>query len=137
MIASDLSEVTWGVAAVVLIAGLGALIARNKIDMVRLKAGPIEASVDMASIHQELKKVTETVKRIDDSTNHRREGEGTLADTAKDTKARVEVIEEEIKVMKRHQDHERRVLLWQNDMLARLVHHTGLPHTDPPVEETS
>lgn len=135
MIASQLSEVIWGGAAMLLIGGLGGLIMRNKIDMVRLKAGPIEASVDMASVHKELKKVVEIAERIDNSTNHRRDGEPTLAAAVKETQERVQVIEDSIRTIRGHQDHERNILAWQNVTLREIAHHVGYTPTDAPVDK--
>lgn len=127
MIASDNTEFAWVVLTLVIVLGVGALIVKNKIDSVKIKAGPVEASVDMASLHQQVSEIRTMASSINDAVNHRKDGEPTLVQ-------RVENIEANQAINARHQHHERAVLEWQNTALARIAGHVGLHVGQPPSE---
>lgn len=129
MLASDATEIGWIVLSFCALLLVAVLVLKRRIDRLQFHAGPIQASVDLTPIHNDLKAVREMVSQVNDAVNHRLDHEPTLVQ-------RVKEMEEDFFV---HQRYERQMFEWQNESLMSLASQVGLtlpdsPPTIPPKE---
>ena len=132
MLANQLTELVWAGISLVVVVGVGYLIIGRKITKVSVKAGPVEATMDLESLHkavEEVKTIAQAAvassSRVEESVNHRRDGDPTLAQ-------RVEITEV---LLREHRIHTQRQVEWQNNTLKRIAHHVGfIPDPEPPMD---
>lgn len=119
MLASGRTEFMWGVIVALALLVVSMLIWRNKIQSMSVKAGPVQATMDLTQLHDRLERIEKGVEEVNVSVNHRAAGDPTLV-------ARVTTIEAHVKALGP-------VLDWQSETLRSIAHHVGYrPAVQPP-----